>query len=76
MKAFAANPDGVWVKNGSRGLAGRQGPPEGVRSCGERATAPFQHICVFRFLSFFCSIRFSKAREMRRIDLFEATMQG
>ena len=33
MKAFAANPDGVWVKNGSRGLAGRQGPPEGVSSC-------------------------------------------
>ena len=38
-------PDGVWVKNGSRGLAGRQGPPEGVSSCGDRATARYEDIC-------------------------------
>ena len=42
--AFAANPEGVWVKNVSRGLAVRQGPPEGVRSCGERATAHIEDI--------------------------------
>ncbi|MGM4959064.1 hypothetical protein ACT4MK_27610 [Bradyrhizobium barranii] len=39
-------------------------------------TAPLQHICVFRFSMFVCRICFSKAREMRRTDLFEATMQG
>jgi len=44
MKAFAANRDGVWVKNGSRGLAGRQGPSEGVSSCGDCATAPIDGI--------------------------------
>jgi hypothetical protein len=31
----------------------------GVRLRRDRATAPLQHICVFRFLCFVCPIRFS-----------------
>ena len=39
---------------------GFAGPLEGMPLRGDRATAPLQHICVFRFLRFVCPIRFSK----------------
>lgn len=41
---------------------------------GDRATAPLQHICVFRVS--FARSAFQKGTRMRRIDLVTATMQG
>jgi hypothetical protein len=58
------------VPNGFQGALGA-----GVNR-RERATATLENISVFCFRSFLCSIRFSKEREMRRVDLVEATMQG
>jgi hypothetical protein len=55
MKAFAPTPDGVWVKNGSRGPAGRQGPSESVSLCGDRATAFIEGICCEKIRG--CSYR-------------------
>jgi hypothetical protein len=52
------------------------GPLGHVINRRDRATPGLKHICQNRFLCFVCSIRFSKEREMRRIDLVEATMQG
>jgi hypothetical protein len=44
---------------------------------GVRATAHIENISDFCFRAFVCSMSFFKrARGMRRIDLFEATMQG
>jgi hypothetical protein len=48
----------------------------GVRLRRDRATAPLQHICVFRFLCFVCPIRFSIGNANARIDLVAATMQS
>ena len=71
MKAFAASPDGVWVKNGSRGLAGRQGPSEGVSSCGDRATAPIEGIWCEKIRG--CSCRDDNANSIvsLRLQLFD-----
>jgi hypothetical protein len=58
-------------------VIGRPGPSESVSLCGDRATAPIENISVFCFCAFvFCSILFSRERDMRRIDLYEATMMG
>jgi len=42
---------------------------------GDRVTAGFQNICVFRFCSFLRQSRFAKGSRMRRIDLVAATLE-
>jgi hypothetical protein len=42
---------------------GSQGTLGAAMNRGDRATAGYQHICVFRFLSFVCSISLFKGTQ-------------
>jgi len=50
-------------------VIGRQGPCEGVRNCGDRATAPFEDICHRAFRDLFCASWYTMAvRDVAHVE--------